>query len=336
MITKYNAPWHPLKSVILGKSYSENFYADIKNIKIRETLQKIARETEEDYKNIQKTLESLNVKVFRPDIAESSIMDWIDYDGKINYSTASSCTLIPRPPMHPRDSQLIVGDEMYATTNEINYYDNIFNVQDLKLVPNDRQFDAPMVTVIGDTLIVDTQDLPWLGNYVKSLFPNKKITAISVGGHNDAVYAPLLPGVLLSTHYKSSYSESFPDWEVYHIENQSWDALPEWRQFKHSNQTKWWMPGEEKNEEFNNFVGTWMEHWLGYVAETVFDVNLLMVDTKTVLVNNYHKGVFDFLKKHNIEPIIAPFRHRFFWDGGIHCITSDLYREGESENYIKN
>ena len=47
-----------------------------------------------------------------------------------------------------------------------------------------------------------------------------------------------------------------------------------------------------------------------------------------------NKTVFDFLSKHNIEPIVAPFRHRFFWDGGIHCITSDLYREGDSDIYI--
>ena len=27
-------------------------------------------------------------------------------------------------------------------------------------------------------------------------------------------------------------------------------------------------------------------------------------------------------------------RHRFFWDGGLHCATSDLEREGECEDYF--
>jgi hypothetical protein len=27
------------------------------------------------------------------------------------------------------------------------------------------------------------------------------------------------------------------------------------------------------------------------------------------------------------------FRHRHFWDGGVHCITQDLYREGTQEDY---
>ena len=43
--------------------------------------------------------------------------------------------------------------------------------------------------------------------------------------------------------------------------------------------------------------------------------------------NNYNKKVFDFLEKHNITPVIVPFRHRWVWDGGVHCVTQDLYRE---------
>ena len=55
---------------------------------------------------------------------------------------------------------------------------------------------------------------------------------------------------------------------------------------------------------------------------------------KIVNVNNYNKEVFGFLKKHKIEPIICPIRHRYFWDGGLHCVTLDLQREGARENYF--
>ena len=54
-----------------------------------------------------------------------------------------------------------------------------------------------------------------------------------------------------------------------------------------------------------------------------------------MIVNNYNKKVFDFLKKHKIEPIICQQRHRWFWDGGVHCLTQDIYREGEQEDYFK-
>ena len=52
------------------------------------------------------------------------------------------------------------------------------------------------------------------------------------------------------------------------------------------------------------------------------------------IINNYNKEVFDHFKKHKVEPIIFNFRHRYFWDGGVHCITQDLYREGTQEDYF--
>jgi len=81
------------------------------------------------------------------------------------------------------------------------------------------------------------------------------------------------------------------------------------------------------------FVNSWLTDWVGYVEETVFDVNMLSINEHTV-VCNYNKEVFNFFKKHKIDAIPFNFRHRYFWDGGIHCITQDLYREGEMEEYL--
>jgi alkanesulfonate monooxygenase SsuD/methylene tetrahydromethanopterin reductase-like flavin-dependent oxidoreductase (luciferase family) len=142
------------------------------------------------------------------------------------------------------------------------------------------------------------------------------------------------PGAIVSTYHHTNYAETFPNWDVLYIPNQSWNAVSEWRSLKHANAGKWWMPGEENNKDFVEFVDQWLDHWLGYAAETVFDVNLLMVNSTVALVNNYNREVFAFLQSHGIEPIVTPFRHRFFWDGGIHCITNDLVRIGEVENYF--
>jgi hypothetical protein len=60
----------------------------------------------------------------------------------------------------------------------------------------------------------------------------------------------------------------------------------------------------------------------------------LALDDCHVFVNNYNKDVFEFFKKHQIEPIIIPFRHRYFWDGGLHCITLELNRTGEICDYF--
>lgn len=326
---KYNAPWHPLKKVYLGKSYPIEFYNDIKNNQVRDTLSKVAIETEEDYLTINSILTSFNIEVVRPTIKAKSIMDYVDQNGKINSDIAKSYTLIPRPPMQPRDSQLVVNTTLIGSNLEIKEY----NIIEYEQAP--FSFDAPYCTIVGKDIIVDRRDQPLLDPYIKNRFPEHRVTYVDIGGHNDAVYAPIKPGILLSTYHHSNYQKTFPDWEIFYIENQSWDAVKTWRTLKHQNKSKWWLPGEENNYDFANFVNTWLTNWVGYVKETVFDVNCLMINESTVLVNNYNKKVFEFFKKHKVEPIITPFRHRFFWDGGIHCITSDLYREGEPEFYIQ-
>jgi hypothetical protein len=325
----FNAPWHRLHHCVVGKSYAPEFYQDIKDSRIRNCLQKIAHETEEDYKNLATVLQSLGVTVDRPNIdVTASIMDYVDHNtGCIDYTMAKSFTLIPRPPMQPRDSVLIVGDQVLPTLAESQWFGHT-------VMPQHREFDAPLVTVIGQHLIVDCREQAWLADYVQQQFPDRTVVPVHIGGHNDAVFCPVRPGLIVSTYHHDNYAETFPGWEVKYIENQSWNAIPDWRSFKHSNVNKWWTPEKSTNPEFANFVDTWLSNWMGYVEETVFDVNMLQIDEHTVLVNNYNQDMFDFFKTKNIEPIVTPFRHRFFWDGGIHCITADLYRQGESDVYL--
>jgi hypothetical protein len=332
----YNAPWHQLREVCLGAAYPETFFRDVKNSQIRDILQRISNETQEDFDNIEKIFKNLNITVHRPKIDNNdSIVNYVDCNNQLTYSNQTTYSLIPKPPMQPRDCQLVVGDKFCSTNSEIELYKNTgLDFFDDCALADIYQFDAPLVTVIGQHLIVDQKDHPGLSGIIKNKFPDRTIVPVDIGGHNDAVFAPVKPGLIVSSHYKNCYQDSFPNWEVYHIPDQSWNAMSDWRKTKHTNQEKWWVPDKENNKDFCNFVDSWISHWLGYAAETVFDVNMLVLNEQTVLVNNYHRGLFDWFKKHRIEPIITPFRHRFFWDGGIHCITSDLYREGDVETYI--
>lgn len=331
----FNAPWDPLSWVLVGASYSPAFYEPIKNSNIRDSLQKIAKETEEDYQNLISVLTGLGVKVDRPVIDPNvNIMDYVNDQGKLTYQSSNSFTLIPRPPMQPRDSILVVGNIVVESNFEFLKFENLLN-NNVTIKRNTFQnFDAPLVTVIGQHIIVDCRDHPGLPDYIQLLFPSHTVVPVQIGGHNDAVFCPVRPGLIVSTYYHTNYTDTFPDWKIKYIENQSWNAIPEWRTFKHSNLNKWWAPDQENNSDFTNFVNTWLDNWLGYVKETVFDVNMLQIDENTVLVNNYNKDLFDFFKTQKIEPIVTPFRHRFFWDGGIHCITADLYRHGEKNVYI--
>jgi hypothetical protein len=171
------------------------------------------------------------------------------------------------------------------------------------------------------------------GQY-KNLFPDYRTHVIDTQGHSDSTFCPVKPGLIISLHDVPTYKDTFPDWEVVYLPGQSWAAIPEFQQLKNKNRGKWWVPGEELNDDFTDYVESWLGHWLGYVEETVFDVNMLVVDENNVICNNYNETVFKAFERHNITPHILNFRHRYFWDGGLHCITSDLHREGSIKDYF--
>jgi len=168
------------------------------------------------------------------------------------------------------------------------------------------------------------------------LFPNYRNHVINTGGHGDGTYCPVKPGLIISLMDVPTYAETFPGWEVIYLPGQSWAKVDDFLKLKEKNKGKWWIPGEEYNSEFTDFVESWLDKWVGYVEETVFDVNMLVIDEKNVLCNNYNQQVFDALERHGVTPHIVNFRHRYFWDGGLHCITSDLHREGTQKDYFPN
>ena len=119
-----------------------------------------------------------------------------------------------------------------------------------------------------------------------------------------------------------------------YLPDQSWPKISPFLQMKDKVGGRWWLKGEEHNDQLIEFVNTWLDDWVGYVEETVFDCNMLSLDQNNIICNNYNKEVFAHFKKHKVEPIVFNLRHRYFWDGGIHCVTQDLYREGTQEDYF--
>lgn len=170
--------------------------------------------------------------------------------------------------------------------------------------------------------------------FVDNEFPTTRNHIINTCGHSDATYCPVTPGLIISLNDGLTYKDTFPDWEVVYLPGQSWELVRPFLNLKAKNKGKWWIPGFENDLAVIDTVEHWLGHWTGYVEETVFDVNMLIVDSKNVMVFNYNKQVFDALERYGITPHIVPFRHRYFWDGGIHCVTSDLHREGVQQDFF--
>ncbi len=366
---KYNVHqhWDPLKVCIVGKSYPPEFYNYIKNSKVRSVMERIATETEEDYQKLIKLLENFDVDVLRPTVPCDS-KDVSLADGKLvqppmcprDYSAMIgndlyfdySSTLREKwtevrgnnwPQTPPDDittlSPTIKSELLSFGVPIYDFYGSLIK----QLEPHcniilNQGINSAMTTRIGRDLYFGTDEYEEDREKTLKLkskhFSDYRCHVINTGGHADGTYCPVVPGLIVSLTDIPTYKDTFPDWEVIYLPGQSWDSVKPFLELKEKNRGKWWVPGEELNDDFTEFVESWLGHWVGYVEETVFDVNMLVIDEKNVVCNNYNEDVFKAFDQYGITPHVINFRHRYFWDGGLHCITSDLHREGTQKDYF--
>lgn len=338
--------WDPLKVMAVGVSYPPELYDYIKNEKVRKVFYQIAEETEEDYQKLINLLHTFGVETIRPDAGV--MFDRAKHNIKNNKP-------IMRPyEMQPRDSSIMLGETFYHTlmTETSKPIVDLISKQGntikrsissgFKYQKNDMKLNAAMTSRIGKDLIVGTIDnneinlvnLDELEKDLQSKLPDYRVKMVDTQGHADGAFCPVVPGLILSILGADYYTTTFPGWEVVFLQGEAWGKVQPFLKLKEQNSGKWWVPGQELNQDFTDYVETWMNHWVGYVEESVFDVNMIVIDKQNVIVNGYNQKAFDAFSRYGITPHICNFRHRYFWDGGLHCITSDLHREGVMEDYF--
>jgi len=244
------------------------------------------------------------------------------------------------------DLTLYNGDRKFTRTEEnmrehietmgLNIdYDKLSQEEKNTLLEENRilGFCSPNITRIGKKCLVDLFQTSEALDYLKSLYPQFEYDQLMLGGHNDGIFSVIKPGVVIAGPWFKGKVHNFKDWEVIYFNDTRWDDVKEWIKLKEQNKGKWWVPGEERNNEFTKFVEGVLPNWTGFVEETIFDLNCLVVDDRHVVVNSNSKELYDVLKKHNLTPIYCPLRHRFFWDGGWHCLTLDVKRSGGQNDY---
>ena len=200
-------------------------------------------------------------------------------------------------------------------------------------------FWGPTVTRVGDTLVYDCVDTTNMDKVIPKFFPEFKKSRVAIGGHNDGTFCLPKPGLVVCASWSSveEFKQTFPGWDVLCLKmDREKNMTSEWGQWKtQKNITggKWWHPEASDHPEMVNFVDSWLNKWVGFAEETIFEVNMLSISPECILSLNYQEDVHNKLKEHGIEPIYCRFRHRNFWDGGLHCLTLDTLREGGQQNY---
>jgi hypothetical protein len=194
------------------------------------------------------------------------------------------------------------------------------------------------VSRIGHDLYFATQtyhdDKKAILKQVNKLFPDTRNHVVNSGGHGDAVYCPVSPGLIISLNDVPTYADTFPNWEVVYLPPSNYAHMREFEFSMKRNKGRWFMPDFEQDNNLVQMVDHYFDEWVGQVSETVFDVNILIVDPKNIVVSAHNDQVESACARHGIEVHVVPFRHKYFWDCGIHCITNDLSRIGKQQSFL--
>jgi len=190
--------WQPLEEVIVGRAYSPDYFDFIDNPQVRNQLQQILAETEEDLDNLSKTIEKYGARVRRPNLPGKDSFIWHQTEGGG----------APLPPLTPRDWQITLGDKLLRVLNMEELDDICADFGDQVVNPHKGRWDedcilngasASCIVRVGRDVFFDNSDFlrpdqtRWIVDNV--LGEGYRIHEAITDGHGDAVFAILKPGV---------------------------------------------------------------------------------------------------------------------------------------------
>ena len=230
MINSYTS-WQPLEEVIVGRAYSPDYFDFIEDPQVRNQMQQILSETEEDLNNLQKTIETYGARVRRPNLPPKDQFVW--------WQTENGGA--PLPPLTPRDWQISLGQKLLRVLPMEELDEICEDYADQVVSPHNGRWDADCIlnqasasciVRVGRDVFFDNSDYlkpeqtRWIVD--NCLGPEYRIHEAVTDGHGDAVFAILKPGVILSSKHdvNLNLAGDFPGWEILKIWDSSiWAAM---------------------------------------------------------------------------------------------------------------
>jgi len=340
--------WGKLREVLVGSTYPVNAFDYHKDLEFRDNMKRILTETQEDLDTLAKLLtDEFDVKVHRPNNALFKVGEE-HTNGHFKYA-------YPNHPLMPRDTIGAFGDTLVQTYTNTDsryfenncwyehckdYFDqgsNWFSLPAPDIQPGVK-YQEPQVcnqifqhtanfikcgkdifySLPGDIDIKRGKGTNAGIEWFKRHLPIFDFNAVNIGGHVDGKIALLRPG-LLATWNKNWIPQKLAMWDAIEI--------PDNANFPDD------FVKTKKKRYYGEYVKKYLENWIGYADESVFDVNVLSVDEQRVIVTGNDPKILRLFENKGLTPIFWKFRHQYFWDGGIHCVTADMVRDGGIENY---
>lgn len=336
--------WSRLEEVWLGDVYPASWYDDL-SPEVRDCFYEITEVTQQDLAIIERKLKEMGVIVRRP-----------QYQNKENFlnTARSGSSMLRKPYICPRDYFVTIGNCLYANDTEvINPWQYVLDeyatqsdcqVRDRLCSPNMSLFGANIVRAGRDIyidLVYDREKNATMAVMTAHFrqqfahnFTDYRVHLLSNGGHVDGCFALLRPGVILASMYYNDYARTFPGWKIINCSHPEFANDQRARRSGPNFNGKWYLPNISNVQAFNEHVAKHALDWIGDYTETFFEVNCLVVDPQNVLVLGEHDSIFREMEKHGIQAHSVPFRTRTFWDGGMHCLTLDIRRQGARTDHF--
>jgi hypothetical protein len=359
---KVNRSWDKLRTCIVGKSYPPEFYSYIPNQNVRETMERIATETEEDYQNLVALLESFGVEVLRPSVPSDS-----------NETRTIGGTL-SEPPMAPGLLGAMIKDTFYFTDMSFKHVWDKLRGSEWPVNPptNQQEFDQ-----LSDFIKTDLEELNidpgvkfnehWWDE-ILSKIENSKVFNTEIAHSNtivfddkiyfladkDHYYDKLVLGEdyyknKLTNHpYKFVVTDTDPNIKVemsfikpnlIFMINNNCMVSPKYDTLTDCDINYLTIGDVGLND--STYVGGHASLWTlnaNNIDESVvniqnswfqpvFNIEMLVIDENNVICNVQNDRVFQILKSHGVTPHVVNFRHTEFWSHGFNSLVCPIHRE---------
>lgn len=341
--------WDKLTEVIVGRAYDPNQFAneatnlDWADNEFIDGMSRIFSETNEDLDKLSNIFSSNGIKVHRPKNLPFKVEQ-----------TRMWTAFTPTPGVVPRDMHFAYGETILSTIGgDINRFNesDFFTQIMLQKYTQGRNLISMPRPLLGEKyrnyqemegqILYHSANLLKCGDAILYSIPygdGKQGKGTKAGiewvkrnigydvdwiefkrsGHADGGICLIKPGLLMVKDV-SLIPEKLSSWDVIQIDQKE---IPEW------------FNTLTAKGFYKDKVKHWLNTWIGHVEETAFDINGLSLDSNTLMTNGYDKEMAKKLKKYGVELLPFEFRHRFFYDSGLHCVTLDLSRNGTRDKYI--
>lgn len=269
-------------------------------------------------------LTKVNKKWFNDGLAQHAVNYNVDsntwYRREKYYSLAG--------PDWPAFENYILGDRsnIPAIQQELAGFESEFTYDNKELNPAEGPNFMPM----GNRLVIDCNEYCDYVTWSKQHIPGFETydTINTTAGHTDGCFVIVGNNTIVGIDPLIDYQKHFPGYTVVGVPPRYYqDILHTYQQSQHNKMRAWFIPGEMHNDLLQEYIDKYFEKYTGFSPETVFDVNVLALDTTTVCVTSTASDIVDQLSQQGIKCVHIPWRHRWFVDCGLHCLTLDLHRD---------